>query len=252
MHDTIDTANRMVNDTECTAYRVLPAITTIQAQTEQFQSRQGSGSLKDIRKFVGQTFIHGVPYEEATQYGTETVPSLLAMLGNATEGKHWSNIVIVLGIIGDEQAVEPLIAFIEANGKDRLLREHYTAKTSALMALGYLINKTGNEKALNYLAESVKPEIWASRSSLGIAPFQANIAERDIDFSKHAILGLALSGRPEAAQVLRSLQQPPMEGGTEAQRAFRVQVSDMVLEALNEHERISTRGLLEYYRKAKP
>jgi hypothetical protein len=83
----------------------------------------------------------------------------------------------------------------------------------------------------------------------GTAPFQASTAERNTDFSKHAILGLALSGRPEAAQILRSLQQP---ADTDAQRAFQAQVSDLVSEALNEHQRISSQGLENYYRMTRP
>ena len=64
-----------------------------------------------------------------------------------------------------------------------------------------------------------------------------------------AILGLALSGRPEAAQALRALQQPAT---TEPQRAFQAQVSDLVSKALEEHQRIATQGLANYYRTTQP
>jgi hypothetical protein len=250
MNGTIGSTRRRVNSTESTAYQTLPATALVQAQAGPPQPQPGSKPPEmDIRDFVRQVFIHGVPYEEATRYSTESVPALLAMLGNPAEQEHWPNIVVVLGMIGDERAVEPLLSFIKAGDQARLSRVHYTAKTSALMALGYLINKTGNVRALNYLVESVKPETWAARSATGIAPFQANTAERDTDFSKHAILGLALSGRPEAAQTLRSLQQP---AGTEVQRAFQAQVSDLVSEALDEHQKISNKGLVNYYRQTQP
>jgi HEAT repeat protein len=153
-------------------------------------------------------------------------------------------------MIGDESAVEPLIAFIEdADDAGGLSREHYAAKTSALMALGYLINKTGNQRALDYLKESLDPHVWVVRDVAGTAPFQASMIERNHDLSKHAILGLAVSGHPEAAEALRSLQHPAQ---TDTQRAFQAQVSDVVSEALQEHQKVSSQGLAEYYRKTQP
>jgi HEAT repeat protein len=152
-------------------------------------------------------------------------------------------------MIGDERAVDPLIAFIEDDYEGGLSREQYAAKTSALMALGYLINKTGNQEALDYLVDSLAPETWVARDVAGIAPFQVSTTERNRDFSKHAVLGLALSGHPQAAQALRSLQQP---AATEAQGTFQAQVSDVVSEALKEHQSISRLGLADYYRTRQP
>jgi hypothetical protein len=239
---------RGVNSTECNAYRTLPA-TVLLAQAESPQPQQSGSGPMDVRDFVHQTFIHGVSFEDASRYGTSAVPTLLAMLRDPAEEQYWPNIVVVLGMIGDEQAVEPLISFIQNGDQARLSSAHYRAKTSALMSLGYIINKTGNQRALNYLRESASPETWAAKSVAGTAPFQASTTERNIDFSKHAILGLALSGRPEAAEILRTLQQPT---GTDAQRAFQAQVSDLVSEALNEHQKISREGLTNYYRTVQP
>jgi HEAT repeat protein len=201
----------------------------------------------DVRDFVRQVFIHGVPYEQASRYDASAMPTLLAMLRDPAEEQYWANIVVVLGMIGDERVVEPMISFIQSDpGPAGLLSPaQYRAKTSALMALGYLVNRTGNQRALNYLQESARPEAWASRGVAGTAPFQASTTERNLDLSKHAILGLALSGRPEAAQTLRSLQQP---AATAAARDFQAQVGDLVSEALNEHQRVSSQGLAEYDR----
>jgi len=206
-------------------------------------------SSMDIRDFVHQVFIHGVPYEEASKYDASAVPTLLQMLNNPAEEAYWPNIVVVLGMIGDERAVDPIISFIEADVPGGLSREHYAAKTSALMALGYLVNKTGNRKALDYLKASASPETWAGRNIAGVAPFQASSTERNRDFSKFAIFGLALSGRPEAAQALRSLQQP---AGAEVTREFQAQVSDLVSEALKENQKIANQGLENYYRSSRP
>ena len=41
-----------------------------------------------------------------------------------------------------------MISFIEADEPAGLSREHYAAKTSAIMSAGFLINRGGNQQAL--------------------------------------------------------------------------------------------------------
>jgi FG-GAP-like repeat len=246
MNGTIGSTRRRVNASECAAYRTAPATVAVAAAGPPQPQLAGAPAQMDIRDFVRQVFIHGVPFEEASRYDPSAVPTLLAMLRDPAEEDFWATIAVVLGMIGDERVVEPMISFIQSGaGPAGPSPAEYRAKTSALMSLGYLVNRTGNQRALNYLQESVRPDAWAARNMAGTAPFQASTAERDIDLSKHAILGLALSGRPEAAQTLRSLQQP---AGTDAARAFQAQIRDLVSEALNEHQRVSSQGLSDYYR----
>jgi len=66
----------------------------------------------DVKEFVRRIFIEGVPYEEARKYGPTDVPTLLKMLADPKEEAYRTNIVVTLGIIGDERAVDPLIAFL--------------------------------------------------------------------------------------------------------------------------------------------
>jgi HEAT repeat protein len=168
------------------------------------------------------------------------------MLRDPAEQPHWPNIVVVLGMIGDPRAVDPLVRLIESPAPAAgLSREHYAAKTSALMALGYLVNKSRDRKALDYLKASANPAAWASKDISGIAPFQSSLAERNRDLSKFAILGLALTGHPEAAQTLRQLQAPSTSAATQE---FQAQVGDVISEALRENQKISEQGLENYYR----
>src|SRR5574341_2149108 len=162
------------------------------------------------------------------------------MLQSPAEEAAWANIVVTLGMIGDDRAVEPMIAFIEAGGQATLSRPQYAAKTSAVMSLGFIVNKTGNRRALDYLKAGLAPDAWGAKLAPAIASFHAARAERDRDFSKYAILGLALTGKPEAADALRELRRPA--AGT-APSAFAVQVDDLVSEALNDHAAIAAKGL---------
>lgn len=213
-------------------------------------AQEGDPQLMDIQDYVRQIFIEGVPFEETTtSYDSSVVPTLLEMLNDSEEEASWANIAVVLGIIGDEASVDPLIAFIEGGEGGQLSRSQYTAKTSALMAMGYLINKTGNEKALNYLIEGLDPDAWQERGAAVISPFQPAVAESNRDLSKHALLGLALSGNPTAAEALRSLQEPPE---TAPQAAFQDAVSDVLSEALEAHAQIAAQGLAGYYQREGP
>ena len=206
-----------------------------------------SAAVQDIRDFVRQIFVHGVPFEEAVKFDSSNVPTLIEMLRDPKEKPYWANIVVVLGMIGGEQAIDPLIAFIEDDSTE-MTRDTYAAKTSAIMSLGYVLNKTGSQRVLDYLVKGLQPGKWTERNAEAIAPFQSNLAERNVDFGKYAILGLALSGRPEAASALQSLQRPA--ASAEA-RGFQAQISDLVSDALAENCKIAEQGLLKYS-QAKP
>lgn len=205
------------------------------------EEQGGTAELMDIKSFVHQTFIHGVRYQEASKYGSDVVPVLLEMLEDPAEKDFWANEVITLCIIGDENAVEPIIAFINKDVQGELSESHYRAKTSAIMALGYLINKSGSKKALEYLKECISPEVWTERKLNWKGPYQASVDDRNEQLSTMAVLGLALSGNPEA---LRTLQQPAVS--SKAQK-FQAQVSDVISEAIKANKKIAKEGLIEYY-----
>jgi HEAT repeat protein len=197
---------------------------------------------------VHQIYIEGVPYENAIRFDANAaVPTLLSMLADPNEEEYWPNIVITLGMLGDERAVDPLIKFLEQDApRAQLSRSHYIAKTGVLMALGYLINKGGSQKALTYLRDSLNPDAWRQRRLSWISPFNPDVEARDLQLTKMAILGLALSAHPAAAEALRSLQKPPQ---TEAERKLHARLSTAVAEALQEHQTIGTEGLVNYDRK---
>jgi hypothetical protein len=245
MNGTSDVSHRRVNAAECAAYRTAPARAALQADVV---LSRGPDGLPDVREFVRQRFVHGVPYELAHRFPATAVPILLEMLRRPSEEAAWPNIAVTLGMIGDDSAVEPLIAFIESAGSAKLSSAHYAAKTGALMSLGYVVNKTGNRSALAYLKAGLEPGAWAERLAPSLAPFQAAVSERNRDFSKYAVFGLALSGRPEAAQALRDLQRPAGRPPS----SFAVEMDGLLSEVLAEHATVAAKGLEGYYRATPP
>jgi HEAT repeat protein len=209
----------------------------------------GPAPLADIRAFVHQFFVHGIPYEEAMRYGAHVVPTLLDMLADPREAHAWPNIVLVLGMLGDERAVSPLIALIEQHPGGEIDAFQYDAKRHAILGLGYLVNKNGNQQALAYLRDGADPSSWVARGIAWTSPERETAAERDRDLSRMAIIGLGLSGHPSAAETLRALLTPTP---TAAGREFRAHMSGVIWEALRANQRIADEGLATYYRTPTP
>ena len=244
-------SSRRVNSRECTFYR------TVASMVDLFMSEPASTAvatnvttpLPDIRSFVRQIFIHGIPYEEAMKYGSDVVPTLLDMLADPREEQAWPNIVVVLRMLGDDRAVTPLISLIEQNPGGELDYFRYEAKRNAFLALGYLANKSRNQETLSYLRDSVNPSAWAERGVTWISPERETATERDRELSRLAIIALALSGDPSAEEALRELLTP---APTATEREFRAQMSGVILEALKANQRIAEEGLAKYYRRVRP
>ena len=73
------------------------------------------------------------------------------------------------------------------------------------MSLGHLINKNRNEKALAFLKSHTTPNGWQGSQLTTVEGLQASTDERSQQLSTLAVIGLALSGHPEAKGTLRSL-----------------------------------------------
>ncbi len=202
---------------------------------------------ENVEEFVEQIYFEGIPYEQASQYGQDDVPKLLAMLKDSKKKAFQSNIIVTLGIIGDERAVEPMLEVLETAG-DQLKPEDFAAKSSVLMSLGYLVNKSHNQKALAYLQSHATPEGWRGAQLTTAEGLQASTDERSQQLSTLAVIGLALSGHPDAKTTLESLGESVKAMGT---TTFARQMSSVVDEAMKAHEVIAIDGLAVYYRKTK-
>ena len=212
-----------------------------------------AGQAPDVRTFVHRIYIEGVPYEEAARFDpAASVPILLDMLADPKEAEYWPNTVVTLGMLGDERAVDPLIQFLQQGATAPLSHPQYIAKSSVVMALGYIINKSRSEKALQFLVESTDPEIWARRDIKWSSPYHSTEVERNRQLTIMSILGLGLSGDPRAARVLRSLRQTSATPQAKTLRAQIPEVGDVLKEALQANQKIAKTGMADYYRQRSP
>ena len=80
--------------------------------------------------------------------------------------------------------------------------------------------------------------VWSSA-------YHASVADRNMQLSTMAVLGLALSGKPEARDAY-SLQRAPKTAGA---KRLQAQSYDTISEALSANQTIADQGLAEYYRQ---
>jgi hypothetical protein len=239
-----------VDSFECIVYHHQASLTALDVSMLEFSSTGAETPVTepatDIRTFVRQLFIHGIPYKEVMRYDDSAVSTLLYMLADPQEKQFWSNIVFVLGMLGNERAVAPLISFIERNPTEKLDYSEYDAKVNAVFALGYLINKNANRDAMAYLEEGLDPSTWSNRGITWSAPDEATELQRNRELSRAAIIALGLSGNRAGEQALRELARP---APTAAASAFREEMSRVISEALKANERIAKEGLARYYQE---
>jgi hypothetical protein len=126
---------------------------------KQHNSTPGDGSLLSqltpLEKFATQSFQHGVPYEEALKYKGHDTTGLVRMLRDPSWKDSWSAIAFVLGIVGDESAVEELIRFSDefAYSSDPQARE---AALFATSALGYAIANHNSSRATRWIKDRLE------------------------------------------------------------------------------------------------
>jgi len=198
----------------------------------------GSGlaqSDEDIKtrvdNLVRKHYMDGIPYAVAHALGPGALPYLFELLGNPDDKEFWVNIIVTTGFIEDPSAVDPLIAKLE-DTQGEVDSFTFRALLSIPYALG-CIAASGDAGALQYLAGNLdkRPDQTAGWSFRG-KPVSELIAEQ-------SVMGLAVSGRPEARTILTDLQ---AETAPKAGPAARTRRSGNVDQGLAIMDRIDTEG----------
>jgi len=207
-----------------------------------------------IRNFVRQVYFEGVPFDQVNSISANAaIPVLLPMLNDLAEEEFYSNIVVTLGMLGDDRAVDPMINFItQKEGSREVSNSKSIAKSSAVMSLGYIVNKTGNAKALDFLREGVDPEVWTRRKLTWVSKHVPTAKERDNQMAVMSMLGLGISGHKDAKKILLDLKTPAPRSRFSVIRSEIQGFEGVVDDALKAHDEISRNGIRKYYEKVQP
>lgn len=207
-----------------------------------------SGDM-DISEFISTVYVEGIPYEKALDYkNEENISKLIEIVGSDShENYHTlSNAIVTLGMIGDDNAVNHIINFIERNPEGRSYsNDLYRAKTVAIFSLGYIVNHTKNERAMNYLENSANPKVWEERGVFSASnKYEDNLSEQYKNMSKYAVLGLALSGTEESRKALVDIR----KNNAGKQSNNRIIGDREIRNLIAENESINSKGLEKYYK----
>ncbi len=196
---------------------------------------------RNVADFVHKFYRSGIPYEQAQRYGEESTAALLSMLNDPKEEVYWTNIILTLGMIGDERVIEPLISFLEFDHPSTSVSV-YRAKLSVLTALGYAANRSKSPRPLEYLKASTHPAKWDA-FKINILKAGGLTAEQSTtQLITQAIIGLALSGKSEARESLQRLK----EAQSENLMRNTAELLPMLEEAIEANTKIAKDGLAAY------
>lgn len=192
-------------------------------------------SAAEIEHLASRMYFEGVPVDLVQSFPPAVaVPVLKRLLGNPEKAESWPNAAGMLGLVGSAADASTLIAFIEAPspaGVDALTVQR--ARSSALIGLGYLVNRNGSPEALRYLQEGLNPGVW-SRRAANVEGY-GSADEREAQLSTLSALALGVSGKPQALEAL-----------SQAERQGRTQLP--LQEAMGANRAIASGGLLGYYK----
>ena len=194
----LDKRNNVVNHAESTAFLAGPSTATT------FTGGQNYFATKSINQFVEPLYIHGIPRVALPQYEARDATVLIGMLKqissapNAPNKSQLANIAATLCGIGDSSAVSSLTATYQIESPSDAA---YDAKHAVLVNLGYLIRRTADQEAIDFLFEvATNPE-----ASLEVATNRnaeltkqpeieaPSIVELQTELASSAILGLGLA-----------------------------------------------------------
>ena len=204
-----------------------------------------------IEEFVRRVYFDSMPFEEAMRYGPEEIPTLKRMLSDPLERASWPMVASVLGVIGDDASAHALIDFVVRERSGKMRGDMYRAVGSAIVALGYLVERSGSPTALEFLSQASEPGFWERQPRMhwtsSAGPTRAARNQRLADF---AVMGLGLSGHREAMPALRrrweKLSQRRATGSAQEQQAMQ----EVVEQAMDDHSVVTKHGLGRYYRNS--
>jgi hypothetical protein len=178
-------------------------------------------------------YFEGIPYEEAAAVGPAGAARLVELLGDPSEIEHHAAILEVLGICAQPGAYEAVEAYAASRPVGAVSGATWRAQLAIPIGMGHLSRV--DPRALRYLIHAIdarEPASWTYRS-MGSAAVGVAVYRR-------AIVGLGLSGAPQAEAVLRRLPaRPPV--ATAGMGAFS-DVRSQVHEALELRSRIAGEG----------
>jgi hypothetical protein len=204
----------------------------------------------EIAAVARMVHTEGVPVDVVTTMpGPLAQRVLLSMLNDSRQQRAWPNVVAMLGLVGDKSAGRGLMLFVDRAEAGPLTSTQARAKSGAIVGLGYLVQRTGDVDALNFLIRGVRPTAWGGGRLKWTSAATPGEPQKERLFATLSIIGLGVTGKPEARAVLQQIVAgaPPFNDVRAQVPGAEVTASEAV--ANNDVVRSGgTNGLLRLYR----
>lgn len=187
-----------------------------------------------LRNIVRSPFIDEIPYALISRGSPRELPALVSMLQDASEQNSWANIATVLGLVGDGDTGRTLKDFIESDPAGVDASSAFRAKSAAVVALGYLLNRIDDASARAVLLDTAYRYSW-EQAGPWIGQSMETRRARIEGLEESKMVALALSGHPEAGRMLQRLA-PNERGGQQ-----------LIDDLMQTYLKVRERGLAAYY-----
>jgi hypothetical protein len=244
MNSSIGNDSTRLSAGECSAIQAGSTPIPLGATPAASASDGGPSAQVPIEEFARRIYIDSMPFAEAMQYDARDAEKLVAMLSDRREQAHWPMIASLIGIIGTPQNAEDLISFIEKPRRGPIGKADFKAVRSAMVALGYMVERNGSPRALDYLIEASRPQSWARKQRMSwTLPRGGGQELRNQRLSVYAVMGLGLSGHRDAMRMLSWYWSNLQSGGSLHPDSMR----DVMQQAMQDNARVAKEGLARYY-----
>ena len=203
-------------------------------------------NLPPVEEFVTQIYFEGLPLDVAAEYGPQDAEILAAMLEDPSLVTYHENIALTLGMIGEAESSEALIAYVQQGGIDSPeTRRAYKGVVGAVMGLGYIASQSEDTASVDFLIGKAR-DTGASGEISRFAPAAGGSTETlSAELRKYALISLGLSGRPEAAGFLQEVQS---DAGAQLTGSA-ADLSDVIEQSLELNSTVAREGIVDYYKQ---
>jgi hypothetical protein len=154
--------------------------------------------------FVRRITPHGFPLSAARRFTPEQAASVWPLLRDPGSDFAWANIVLLAGAAGGPGTAQRLVGFLNDADWNPGNPAASDARAQVPVALGYLSNRLDDRAALDFLIARSQPGAWAAFAARARTPEAQLALERQM--ATQTLIGLSLSGRPQAIARLEAMQ----------------------------------------------
>ncbi len=216
-----------------------PAVDRVEEKSRAVPPAEAGPVMSELELRVRKSLRGSPTRKNSRALGRDAVPVLLSIIRNEDDVQYWRNSVSMLGHLGDERALIPLMELLE-NQSGELSKTKCGQFRQIPWAIGH-IAEAGSEEAFDYLTRGLREEDW---KRLEWTCRGVDSEELRRFYAERAIMGLAVSGRKEAPAILRDLER---ETGRRPDSMFKRRRLDLIREALRVHREIEKVGMDQFF-----